>query len=597
MSTHETRRPWSPSDLDEDTSEGDAARYPTFSPLPAMSLAPLLLALSPVQQPLAEAPAYDGQVVFKPTVGLGAEELEERLAAIGIEGSTRRALLPVPEGAVDRVGLDRIRVLELAPAARDAALARLATEPWIEWAEPNRGGPALTGGGPPLVPNDGFWDLQWQLDQANDIDMDLPEAWALQGGYEVAPLRIAVIDSGLHQGPSWPDLVGLPYTSATEVTNGVDDDGNGLVDDVNGYDFVRDDAFPDDENGHGSAVTGVLAGITDNGADIAGVAPGVEVVVVKVFNELGDFPVSGPWAGHLSVAAGLQYAADQGALLANNSWGVFTGFSAVVDDAVQYALDNGVHLVFAAGNFDEDFFFPSETDGLIAVAAIDSLGTKSFWSFGSASNYGPWVDLAAGGSAIVGYHATPGLFFLDGTSMAAPNASGVAAMVLSRFPALSQADLLTVLQESAVSIDGLNPAYAGLLGAGHVNALAALELLEPVADLGAALPGDTAPLLHAWGSTAAGGKLTASLSAAAPGAAGALVVGTAQVDLPIFGGTLVPSPDTLVFLTADADGAWSLDVTLASGLPAGATIYLQVGVGDAGAPAGFAFTNALSISS
>ena len=170
----------------------------------------------------------------------------------------------------------------------------------------------------------------------------------------------------------------------------------------------------------------------------------------------------------------------------------------------------------------------------------------------------------------------------------------MAALVLSEAPHLSSEDLRQVLMQSAVSIDALNPAYAGLLGAGHVNALAALKLLLPVTDLGGGLAGATRPVLNAWGGTHAGELLTASLSGLAPSAPAGLAVGASIAALPFFGGILVPAPNVLLLGIADAEGRLSWSATLPATLGPGATLYMQGGGLDAGAPQGVTISNALA---
>ncbi len=510
----------------------------------------------------------------------------------GLPAGAQPAFLPTPAGRVDRVGLDRILKLEVPVGRELEALELLELRSDLEWIERDFSGPALAAGG--LIPNDPLFGLQWQLQQPSDIDMDVPEAWALRGTTQAdSNLVVAVIDTGFGTGPGAVDLTGMLWSNPGELPNGLDDDGNGLIDDISGYDFVRDDAIADDEHGHGIACTGIIAANTDNAQDLAGIANGVKILPIKVFGPTGDFPTSGPYAGHLSAAAGLQYAANQGADLVSNSWGVFTGFSAVVNDAVLYAQDQGTRLIFAGGNFGQTFFFPSDMEGLIAVAAIDPAGQRCIWGFGSSSNYGPWVDLAAGGTSIV----SPYLGFVtsgfNGTSAACPQVAGVAALVLSENDDLTLEDLRQVLMSTAVNIDALNPGFEGLLGAGHVNALAALEAVQPFGDVGAGLPGGSAPVLNAWGGTGGDTQLTIAASGAEPGAPGLLIIGNAQVDLPLFGGTLIPSTEVQIPLTADAIGRASVTLTLPASVPSGLTRYLQAGFVDVGAPESIALTAGL----
>jgi thermitase len=239
-------------------------------------------------------------------------------------------------------------------------------------------------------------------------------------------------------------------------------------------------------------VSSIIAAHTDNGLGIAGIAPGVKLMHLRSFDDTGNFPATGPYAGTLSAAAGIEYAVDHGADLVNNSWTVETGFSQVVADAIDYALDNGVHLVFGAANDNASTTFPAETEGIVAVAGIDLDGVKS-----SFSNVGSWVDVSAGGTFVPALDPTFGAVFFSGTSAASPLVGG-----RRRAPALGGRDLSTddlraILVEGAVDIDAFNPSHAGQLGSGHVNALASLGLLAPATDVGLALGGDTDPVLNA----------------------------------------------------------------------------------------------------
>jgi thermitase len=173
-------------------------------------------------------------------------------------------------------------------------------------------------------------------------------------------------------------------------------------------------------------VSSIIAAHTDNGLGIAGIAPGVKLMHLRSFDDTGNFPATGPYAGTLSAAAGIEYAVDHGADLVNNSWTVETGFSQVVADAIDYALDDGVHLVFGAANDNASTTFPAETEGIVAVAGIDLDGVKS-----SFSNVGSWVDVSAGGTFVPALDPTFGAVFFSGTSAASPLVAGVAALLLS----------------------------------------------------------------------------------------------------------------------------------------------------------------------
>ena len=543
--------------------------------------APLALALLPVQEPLAVKLAPGGEPVLT-------------AFAAGLELEARPLLLPARR--TDRVGLDRWRMLVAPAGAGDTLATLLRRTPGIAAVEVLRAGTGIVGGGQIAPPNDPQLTNQWTLHQANGIDMDVPEAWGLRGTWAADDeLLVGIVDTGYDTAATTPEFAGSVWTNPNELANGLDDDGNGLVDDLFGYDFVNDDNDPYADHDHGTWVSSIVGAQVDNGIGIAGLASGVRFVHAKAFGFDGDFPCCGPWAGTASAAAGLQYCIDAGCQVVNNSWVTGQGFSPLVQDVVQYGLDNGVHLVFSAGNADKDVEWPAMTEGVLSVAAIDPDGGRSVWFPGSASNYGAWVEVSAGGSSVPAISNGGFAALGSGTSAAAPNVTGVVAMLLSEDRDLSTDDLIAIVQEGAVSVDALNPAFAGLLGTGHANAFRSLSLLELVTDLGSGLAGTSAPVLNAWGSVEAGGTFTLSASGATPDAFGALIVGTTRADLPLFGGTLVPTPQFTLPAPSDADGAWRATFTLANGLPPGGELFVQGGFLDLGAPQAIALSNAVRV--
>lgn len=236
---------------------------------------------------------------------------------------------------------------------------------------------------------------------------------------------------------------------------------------VAGYDFVNDDDQADDDMGHGTHVAGILAAALNNGQGVAGVCPNCRLMPVKVLNENN----LGSWS---QVAQGILYAVDNGARVINLSLGA-TISSATMTAAVEYALDNDVLVVAAAGNNSSDApFYPAALDGVIAVGATTFSGER--WE---RSNYGSTIDLVAPGAMIYStyndlnnlYH---GYTYMSGTSMAAPFVSGVAGLLLSAN------DTLTAQQVTAVMIDGAEDLGAAGwdadYGYGRVNATASLRL-------------------------------------------------------------------------------------------------------------------------
>jgi hypothetical protein len=542
---------------------------------------------------LAAAREYiPGRIAFKLRPGAAPAEF----AGLAQPSSLHALFLPVPAHKQDTVGLARWFALDVAPGAEDSVVAFLRSSPAIELAERVNTGIAIASA-PPQPPNDPGYPGQWCLNQGNDIDMDVPEAWTLRGTYESDPtLLIGDVDTGYDSHFAGPEFANAIWTNPLETQNGLDDDGNGLVDDLHGWDFVNNDNDPYSDHTHGTETASVIAARTDNATSMAGIASGVRIVPAKAFNSGGGYPCCGPWAGATSAAVSLQYCVDNGSALINNSWTNGASPSQVQQDAVQYALDNGVVVVFAAGNANTTNAWPPMTDGVIAVAAIDSSGVRSNWGFGQASNYGPWVELSAGGSGVTVMSTNGVQTTADGTSFACPNVVGVGALVLSQDRDLSSDDLLAVLQEGSVSIDALNPGFAGQLGSGHVNAFYSLRLLKPVADLGGAFGGAQKPVLNGWGSFGLGKQFSLSVSRARVSSAGAFAIGFSTANLPLFGGVLVPSPDVVLPFVTSAKGASKQQFVFASALPPGAQVHAQAAVLDATAPQGVALTNALKLS-
>lgn len=358
------------------------------------------------------------------------------------------------------------------------------------------------------TPNDDEFAGQWHLHRSNDADVDAPEAWDVETGDEA--VIVAVLDSGIRYFHK--DLGGADasYANPTDVDGnmwinqaekngspGVDDDNNGFVDDWIGWDWVDgaapcfggedcagQDNDPRDFNGHGTHCAGSVAAINNNGYAAAAVAggwsggvpqgsaDGVEVMACRVawsgrylLNEVGmvrmDF-----------AAQALYYAADNGARIASCSW--FSSDSGGLAAAVDYFVAAGGLVFHAAGNDGADApdYLGGRAD-VVNVAATDNDDCLAGFS-----NYGDWVDVCAPGEQILSLYHDHDVPQLDavaeitGTSMAAPIAAAVAALVWSLNPYWTAARVRQLLEESCDDIDGLpcNRSHSGQMGAGRVNA-------------------------------------------------------------------------------------------------------------------------------
>lgn len=288
--------------------------------------------------------------------------------------------------------------------------------------------------------------------------IEAPAAWDISTGS--SSVLVGVIDTGVDV--NHPDLQANIWTNSGEIPgNNIDDDNNGFVDDVHGYDFHNNDGDPTDDNGHGTHCAGTIGGVGNNGTGVVGVNWNVKIAGLKF--------LSGSGSGYLSNAVrAINYATMMGFDMTSNSWGG-GGFSQVMYDAIKEARDAGILFVAAAGNsgLNADIFpmYPAayDLDNIISVAATDSNDNLAYFS-----NYGAIsVDLAAPGVNIYSTYKNGSYATLSGTSMATPHVSGVAALVLATHPGYGPSELKDAILNNADYIEDLD----GLvLTAGRLNA-------------------------------------------------------------------------------------------------------------------------------
>lgn len=248
------------------------------------------------------------------------------------------------------------------------------------------------------------------------------QAWAYTRG---AGATIAVIDTGLDFNHI--DILGNVYLNTGEIAgDGIDNDRNGLIDDYRGWDFVNNDNYAFDDNGHGTHVSGIAAAVEDNGKGIAGVAPDAKIIPIKVLDAAGSGTID-------NVIKGIRYAADLGAKVINMSLGVAKQFLSstllgAFQNAINYATNKGSVVITAAGNenVNTSTTAPAGLNNTIAIGATDSADRKA-----SFSNKSP--DIAAPGVTIGSLKAGGGYIYMSGTSMASPFAAGAAALIMSYY--------------------------------------------------------------------------------------------------------------------------------------------------------------------
>ncbi|ACF12071.1 peptidase S8 and S53 subtilisin kexin sedolisin [Chlorobaculum parvum NCIB 8327] len=265
---------------------------------------------------------------------------------------------------------------------------------------------------------DGYDSWDWGLN-----DIQAPDAW--QAGYTGEGIVVAVIDTGVLYTHS--DLDANMWVNSGEIAgDGIDNDGNGYIDDVYGYDFINNDGDPIDDHGHGTHVAGIIAG-EDDGTGVTGVAYDASIMAVKVLSSSG----SGSFA---AVADGIIYAVDNGADVINMSLGAYGAYSSDVYNAVSYALDHGVIVCMASGNdYETSPTYPgilAQTLGGIAVGAVNSSNVVASFS-NDAGDTDPYDFVVAPGVSIYSSYYTGGYASMSGTSMATPYVAGAAALLLS----------------------------------------------------------------------------------------------------------------------------------------------------------------------
>lgn len=312
--------------------------------------------------------------------------------------------------------------------------------------------------------------LPWGIE-----DIGAPIAWNKTTGSK--DVVVAVLDTGVDY--THPDLAPNMWTNPGEIPgNGIDDDGNGIIDDVHGMNALDDSGDPMDDNGHGTHVAGTIGAVGNNGKGVVGVNWDVQIMALKFLSASG----SGSLSGAIKATNYLLDLKARGVNVRaiNNSWGG-GGFSQQLYDIFRKAGDNGVLLAIAAGNESNDNdtipSYPASFDlsNIISVAAIDrEHNLASYSNYGAVS-----VDIAAPGVSILSLAPNNGRATMSGTSMATPHVAGAAALLLSVEPSLTPEQVAERLYESGTPSAGLS----GLIRSGRIL------------NIGRAIMGENTPLL------------------------------------------------------------------------------------------------------
>lgn len=334
-----------------------------------------------------------------------------------------------------------------------------------------------------MFPDDPFFSKQWHLEnvgQPDDkenpgiagCDINMRAAWQAWAPKE--EVILAILDSGLdlkHEDidPAmlWvnPGESGIDQEGRDKASNGIDDDGNGYIDDVHGYNFVRKTADIQDDQYHGTHCGAIFAATSNNGVGVTGMNPRLKIMVVKIFG------LGGTLYGE-EIGKAIKYAVDNGARVLSNSYGT-PSYTQAMQDAIEYAYSKGALFVCASGNSRKDLDNPEEKDypacygvtNQLVVSATDNRDVSTF------ANYGSMVEIAAPGAHIFSLMPKNVYRSFSGTSQACPQVAAAATMVWSQNPQWNFQQVKDALLHGADQVVGLGRYVKGGLRLNVANSL------------------------------------------------------------------------------------------------------------------------------
>lgn len=332
-------------------------------------------------------------------------------------------------------------------------------------------------------PNDPLFNRQYGLyndgtfpnsPAKQDADIDMELGWDLGKGD--SSIIVAVLDGGSKL--DHPEFSGRIWQNKQETINGIDDDNNGFVDDVQGWDFTNNDNDPSDDFGHGTNVSGIIGANPDNGIGYAGVDWKCKLMICKILDNKNH-------GSYVWFANSIYYAVDNGARVINMSVGG-SGISQTLKDAADYAYTKGVIIVACMMNENNNVtYYPAGFEHTIAVGSTNPNDERSapfFWSSTSGSNYGNHIDVVAPGNYMYGLSYSSNTnynSYWGGTSQATPLVSGLCALLLAQNPQRTPDEIRAIIRETAEDQVGKStedtPGFDIYYGYGRVNAYQALK--------------------------------------------------------------------------------------------------------------------------
>jgi hypothetical protein len=379
--------------------------------------------------------------------------LSKQFSSFGVSEITKHFN---PKDKSDETEINRIYKIKISspfnPTYVSSKLTKLSE---IEWAEPLYLREIVS------TPNDSLFTSQYALKNIN-----AEAAWDITKGN--SNIIVAIVDSGVDWNHE--DLNAHIWENNDPI-NGIDDDNNGYIDDIRGWDFGGLDGTPDndpteDSPTHGTHVAGIASAVTNNSIGVAGIGYNLTLMPIKTSRQdIGDNIIAYGYEGII-------YAADNGANVINCSWGGF-GYSNAEQEAIDYAVSKGCVMVCAAGNDGlNEVIYPAAYKGVLSVGNTTSTDIIS-----TTSNYGKDLDVCAPGSSIIStwQSLTSPYISISGTSMASPLVAGLAGLVIDKFPTYTPLQIIEQIRVNADNIDNINPTKTDLLGSGRINAYKALS--------------------------------------------------------------------------------------------------------------------------
>jgi subtilisin family serine protease len=310
-------------------------------------------------------------------------------------------------------------------------------------------------------------------DQFHHRLINSKKAWNITLGSE--KIVVAVTDNEFELDHD--DLKKAWWKNTSEIPkNGIDDDNNGYIDDVIGWDFLAQDNNVDviESPTHGTHVSGIIAAAINNKIGGAGIAPNVKVMPLRWYGDEGQWTTA-------VVVETYRYAVDNGANIITTSYNIDElSTDPAYLDVVKYIKDNGILLFNSAGNDRKKNPPRQSVEDIILVCSVKSKSARKADKKSAFSNYGTGIDICAPGDPILSsvqgrYEGKSRYGELEGTSMASPAAAAVAALIWSRNPNFTADEVRNKLYDSADNIDSKNKKYKGLLGAGRINSFNAVK--------------------------------------------------------------------------------------------------------------------------